>query len=93
MPINFPSDPELDELYQYAGRVWKWNGTAWESVSSAFGPIGPQGLSAYQVAVANGFVGTEEEWLDAQLNLVNGVRITVSQTEPSNPDLGDLWFW
>jgi hypothetical protein len=43
--------------------------------------------------VANGFVGTEEEWLDAQLNLVNGVRITVSQTEPSNPDLGDLWFW
>ena len=27
------------------------------------GPEGPQGLSAYQVALANGFVGTEVEWL------------------------------
>ena len=26
---------------------------------------GPQGLSAYQVAVKNGFVGTEQEWLDS----------------------------
>jgi len=26
---------------------------------------GPPGLSAYEVAVANGFVGTEEEWLDS----------------------------
>lgn len=27
------------------------------------GPPGPEGLSAYDVAVANGFVGTEEAWL------------------------------
>jgi hypothetical protein len=27
------------------------------------GPQGPAGASAYQIAVANGFVGTEEEWL------------------------------
>lgn len=27
------------------------------------GPQGPQGLSAYEVALENGFVGTEEEWL------------------------------
>jgi len=29
----------------------------------ATGPTGPQGLSAYEVAVANGFVGTETQWL------------------------------
>jgi hypothetical protein len=29
------------------------------------GPPGPQGNSAYQVAVANGFVGTQQEWLDS----------------------------
>lgn len=29
------------------------------------GPAGPAGLSAYQIAVANGFVGTEAEWLDS----------------------------
>lgn len=27
------------------------------------GPAGPGGPSAYQVAVANGFTGTEAEWL------------------------------
>jgi len=27
------------------------------------GPAGPEGASAYEVAVANGFVGTEAEWL------------------------------
>lgn len=27
------------------------------------GPLGPGGPSAYEVAVANGFIGTEEEWL------------------------------
>lgn len=30
---------------------------------SSQGPQGPQGFSAYQIAVFDGFVGTEEEWL------------------------------
>jgi hypothetical protein len=29
------------------------------------GPQGPAGASAYEVALANGFVGTEQEWLDS----------------------------
>jgi hypothetical protein len=29
------------------------------------GPTGPAGDSAYEIAVANGFVGTEQEWLDS----------------------------
>lgn len=29
------------------------------------GEIGPEGKSAYQVAMANGFTGTEEEWLQS----------------------------
>lgn len=31
------------------------------------GPIGADGLSAYEVAVKNGFVGTEEEWLNSYI--------------------------
>lgn len=27
------------------------------------GPMGPDGPSAYEVALANGFIGTEAEWL------------------------------
>lgn len=40
MAVDFPSSPTLNDLYTYAGRVWKWNGKAWESVSSAYGPSG-----------------------------------------------------
>lgn len=29
------------------------------------GPQGPQGLSAYEIALINGFTGTEDEWLDS----------------------------
>lgn len=120
MPINFPTDPQLNEYYIYAGRKWKWNGVAWDSVSSSYGPtpdftVGTVVNGAepevtitgtapdlvlnmvvphpYNVALSEGFVGTKEEWHDAQLNLVNGVRITVNETAPLNPEPGDLWFW
>jgi len=47
------------------------------------GPPGPAGLSAYEVAVQNGFIGTEEEWL-ASLSS-GGVRpyTTWDQTTPA----------
>lgn len=36
-----------------------------EQVTIIAEALGAQGLSAYDIAVANGFVGTEEEWLDS----------------------------
>lgn len=36
--------------------------TAWNSLPYASGPVGD---SAYEVAVANGFPGTEQQWLDS----------------------------
>lgn len=44
------------------------------------GPIGPSGDSAYDIAVANGFVGTEQEWLES----ISG--------SGSSADLGDYTF-
>lgn len=41
------------------------NTPATEVIEISFADIGPQGLSAYQIALANGFVGTESEWLDS----------------------------
>lgn len=38
-----------------------------EDITIISSGLGEQGLSAYQIAVANGFVGTEEEWLE-QMN-------------------------
>ena len=39
--------------------------TAGGEGSGAPGPQGPAGDSAYDIAVENGFVGTEQEWLDS----------------------------
>jgi len=36
-----------------------------ENVTIEVCALGEQGLSAYDIAVANGFVGTEQEWLDS----------------------------
>jgi hypothetical protein len=35
------------------------------------GLLGPRGKSAYQVAVDNGFIGTEQEWLDSLQDYAN----------------------
>lgn len=56
-------------------------GSTLEAVVSviATGPAGPPGDSAYDVAVANGFVGTESEWL-ASLQGPSGVSGELPRT-------------
>ena len=44
-----------------------------EDITIISSGLGEQGLSAYQIALANGFVGTEEEWLDS-LKAKNFIR-------------------
>ena len=58
---------------------------------------GAPGLSAYEIAISNGFIGTEGEWLES-LNgtdgtgLVNsvvaGANVTVDSTDPTSPVVG-----
>ena len=50
----------------------------------AQGPAGADGLSAYEVAVANGFVGTELEWL-ASLEGPQGPQGPIGATGPQGP--------
>lgn len=49
--------------------------------------IGERGYSAYQLAVLNGFVGTEIEYLDSLKS-----DITISTTAPPTPYLNQLWI-
>lgn len=53
-------------------------------LDGAMGIDGAEGLSAYQVAVNNGFVGTESEWIMSLQGSV--IRFTYSQAIPS-----DVW--
>lgn len=50
-------DPDDSKLYLKTD-------TEWQLVGDLSGNQGIQGESAYEVAVNNGFIGTEEEWLD-----------------------------
>jgi hypothetical protein len=58
------------------------NGTA--------GGLGPSGLSAYQIAIQNGFSGTEQEWLES-LRVLN-VPVYVQTNEPLNPPDHSIWI-
>jgi hypothetical protein len=53
--------------------------------------IGPQGFSAYQLAVANGFTGTVDEWL-LSLKVINEANIIISPTPPPSPTTGQIWI-
>lgn len=47
------------------------------------------GLSAYEIAVKNGYVGTEQDWL---ASLIGGVVITSGSAEPTGGNDGDIYF-
>ena len=67
--ITVPDSTDPDGKVTHAGSV-KWS-NGWQAGDQTQvvtftlpgGATGPQGASAYEVAVANGFVGTEAEWL------------------------------
>ena len=48
--LNFPDAPEIDDIYSFSDRSWKWTGVVWESVAGLgpTGPIGPAGAQGEQ---------------------------------------------
>ena len=57
---------ETGRLYTYYDSYWVEIGTSvsgQNGATGADGNDGADGASAYDIAVANGFVGTEQEWL------------------------------
>lgn len=62
-----------------------------DGADGAQGPAGVDGASAYEVAVANGFVGTEVEWLDSLVGAQGetgpqGVQGPQGETGPAGAD-------
>ena len=53
MPINFPNSPSLNQTYTVGDFTWKWNGIAWDAVSTTVGPTGPQGATGPQGPVGD----------------------------------------
>jgi hypothetical protein len=55
--IDFPNSPTTGDVFNASGKSWTYNGSVWA--------LNPRTASktAYDIAVDNGFVGTEAEWL------------------------------
>jgi hypothetical protein len=57
--IDFPNSPTNGTSFSAGGKTWTYNGSVWV--------LNPRTASktAYDIAVENGFVGTEEAWLES----------------------------
>lgn len=54
------------------------------------GETGPEGKSAYEVAVAEGFEGTEAEWLESLISDVDEAALALKQDTIEDVTLADL---
>lgn len=54
------SEMEIGDTWIISPKMWVWDSTAWVSV----GERGPAGASAYQIAVQEGYGGSQKEWTD-----------------------------
>ncbi len=65
----------------------RFNEAIREAVQGIYkGDVGPRGKSAYQIAVDNGYEGTEEEWLASLVGETPEISIgTVTTAEPGTP--------
>ena len=57
MPIDFPSNPSIGQVYTYNGRNWMWKGYSWLSVGD-YGPTGPGSNGPTGPTGATGPAGT-----------------------------------
>ena len=59
---DLPTNPSIGHGYLIQGILYTWSGIQWINGGQLQGPIG---LSTYQVALDNGFTGTEQDWLES----------------------------
>ena len=77
--LNFPINPTNGQIHTVSGKSWQWNGVAWRVLR-----VGTDGKSAYDLAIENGFVGTEAQWI-ASLKGTKGDQGIQGETGETGP--------
>lgn len=76
--IDFPNSPTTGTSFSAGGKAWTYNGSVWV--------LNPNTASktAYDIAVENGFVGTEAAWLESLVG-ADGATGATGPTGPTGP--------
>lgn len=78
------NDPDNSKLYVKTESDWKF-------LSDLSGSIGITGFSAYEIAVNNGYEGTEQEWIESlSLDSKNAAKVTLQSVDRVNLALNNL---
>lgn len=64
MPLDFPSNPFLNQVYAANGKAWRWNGAAWETHNAS--------LTVDYVSDINGISGS--------VSLTAGANVTITKS-------------
>lgn len=54
MALNFPANPQLDDVYSEGNRTWRWNGRFWQATSTTIGYTGSAGYDG-----STGYTGSQ----------------------------------
>lgn len=72
-PLPDPADFAIGDTYIVGQHFWMKLGVEWVDIGNF---AGPAGNDAYQIAVLNGFVGTEQDWLKS-LKGADGIGLRI----------------
>ena len=92
MAVNFPNSPSTNDTHTENGFTWKWDGTVWIIQSTgAAGPTGPTGPAG--PSGPPGPTGTPgSAGPPGPPGSGGGASVTTSDTPPTSPSDGDLWW-
>jgi hypothetical protein len=84
MPLDFPGTPQLNDVYNYGDRSWKYNGRSWVASSQTIGYTGSQGITGFVGSQGTaGFVGSQGTLAVVRIGS-NGAATSGDQTPPSD---------
>jgi hypothetical protein len=89
MSINFPSSPELNQIFTIGNSVYVWNGNQWVGyvLSQEVGPQGTQGTQGLQGL--QGLQGTQGTQGLQGLQGLQGTQGIIGDTGPSGIFIGE----
>ena len=91
MAVNFPDNPVLNEEFTSSSRTWIWDGSVWllkSTLDVAVENLNDVTLTNLVTGQALFYNSVTQKWENAEI----GGSLEVSETAPTSPSEGDLWF-